>query len=190
MLCLLSPPNDRDAWIYRDVADSNSYWGIYHRQIHSPVGKAQRQDGAGAHAAWFRDQHVGELPAVRAGLRGALRSQCRQAGACGRPIAPCRNARHVPVWRGSVRRAARVTLSVRCRFCGSAKTRSSSYANAAEADGCGDAATSSARPLDEPHAVRKHGGRHEHGCKEVDDLRAVGKADEHQANQQQHLLRS
>jgi hypothetical protein len=35
---LYSPPNDRDAWIYLDSADSSSNWGIYHRQIDSQVG--------------------------------------------------------------------------------------------------------------------------------------------------------
>ena len=34
---LSSPPNDRDAWIYRDIADTGSNWGIYHRQIDSTV---------------------------------------------------------------------------------------------------------------------------------------------------------
>jgi hypothetical protein len=32
-----SPPNDRDAWIYRDSADHGSNWGIYHRQIDKPL---------------------------------------------------------------------------------------------------------------------------------------------------------
>jgi hypothetical protein len=36
-VCLQSPPNDRDAWIYRDTADSSRNWGIYHRQIDAPV---------------------------------------------------------------------------------------------------------------------------------------------------------
>ena len=35
---LYSPPNDRDAWIYLDSADTGSNWGIYHRQIDSAVG--------------------------------------------------------------------------------------------------------------------------------------------------------
>ena len=35
---LYSPPNDRDAWIYLDSADTSSNWGIYHRQIDSSVG--------------------------------------------------------------------------------------------------------------------------------------------------------
>jgi hypothetical protein len=34
---LASPPNDRDAWIYRDQADGSSNWGIYHRQIDSSI---------------------------------------------------------------------------------------------------------------------------------------------------------
>jgi len=34
---LYSPPNDRDAWIYLDSADTGSNWGIYHRQIDSTV---------------------------------------------------------------------------------------------------------------------------------------------------------
>jgi len=34
---LYSPPNDRDAWIYLDLADTSSNWGIYHRQIDSAV---------------------------------------------------------------------------------------------------------------------------------------------------------
>lgn len=34
---LASPPNDRDAWIYRDQADTGSNWGIYHRQIDSAI---------------------------------------------------------------------------------------------------------------------------------------------------------
>jgi hypothetical protein len=34
---LYSPPNDRDAWIYLDSADTGSNWGIYHRQIDSDV---------------------------------------------------------------------------------------------------------------------------------------------------------
>jgi len=36
-VCLHSPPGDRDTWIYRDVADSGTNWGIYHRQIDTPV---------------------------------------------------------------------------------------------------------------------------------------------------------
>ncbi|HEX8111940.1 MAG TPA: tail fiber domain-containing protein [Kofleriaceae bacterium] len=36
-VCLQSPGNDRDAWIYRDAADASRNWGIYHRQIDSPV---------------------------------------------------------------------------------------------------------------------------------------------------------
>jgi len=35
-VCLVSPGNDRDAWIYRDSAP-NSNWGIYHRNIDSEV---------------------------------------------------------------------------------------------------------------------------------------------------------
>ena len=35
---LYSPPNDRDAWIYLDSADTGSNWGIYHRQIDASVG--------------------------------------------------------------------------------------------------------------------------------------------------------
>lgn len=35
---LYSPPNDRDAWIYLDSADTGSNWGIYHRQIDTPGG--------------------------------------------------------------------------------------------------------------------------------------------------------
>jgi hypothetical protein len=31
------PPNDRDAWVYRDLADASSNWGIYHRQIDTTV---------------------------------------------------------------------------------------------------------------------------------------------------------
>ena len=34
---LYSPPNDRDAWIYLDSADTGSNWGIYHRQIDTAV---------------------------------------------------------------------------------------------------------------------------------------------------------
>src|SRR4051812_48825304 len=34
---LHSSPGDRDAWIYRDVADAGSNWGLYHRQIDSAV---------------------------------------------------------------------------------------------------------------------------------------------------------
>lgn len=34
---LASPPGDRDAWIYLDTADTNSNWGIYHRQIDGAV---------------------------------------------------------------------------------------------------------------------------------------------------------
>jgi hypothetical protein len=39
-VCLQSPPGDRDAWIYRDIAvgSASSNWGIYHRQIDTPVG--------------------------------------------------------------------------------------------------------------------------------------------------------
>jgi hypothetical protein len=39
-VCLQSPGNDRDAWIYRDVAvgSTTSNYGIYHRQIDSAVG--------------------------------------------------------------------------------------------------------------------------------------------------------
>jgi hypothetical protein len=35
---LMSGPNDRDAWIFLDQADTSSNWGIYHRQIDSAVG--------------------------------------------------------------------------------------------------------------------------------------------------------
>jgi hypothetical protein len=35
---LYSQPNDRDAWIFLDSADTGSNWGIYHRQIDSAVG--------------------------------------------------------------------------------------------------------------------------------------------------------
>ena len=35
---LISSPNDRDAWIYLDQADTGTNWGIYHRQIDSAVG--------------------------------------------------------------------------------------------------------------------------------------------------------
>lgn len=34
---LYSQPNDRDAWLYLDSADTGSNWGIYHRQIDSTV---------------------------------------------------------------------------------------------------------------------------------------------------------
>lgn len=34
---LQSTPNDRDAWVFRDIADASSNWGIYHRQIDSTV---------------------------------------------------------------------------------------------------------------------------------------------------------
>lgn len=34
---LHSPGNDTDAWIYRDSADPNSNWGIYHRQIDTSI---------------------------------------------------------------------------------------------------------------------------------------------------------
>jgi hypothetical protein len=34
---LYSQPNDRDAWIFLDSADTGSNWGIYHRQIDSTV---------------------------------------------------------------------------------------------------------------------------------------------------------
>jgi hypothetical protein len=34
---LYSPPNDRDAWIWLDAADTGSNWGIYYRQIDSAV---------------------------------------------------------------------------------------------------------------------------------------------------------
>jgi endosialidase-like protein len=34
---LYSPPNDRDAWIYLDSADTSRNWGIYHRQLDTPV---------------------------------------------------------------------------------------------------------------------------------------------------------
>jgi hypothetical protein len=34
---LYSQPNDRDAWIFLDSADTSSNWGIYHRQIDSTV---------------------------------------------------------------------------------------------------------------------------------------------------------
>jgi hypothetical protein len=36
-VCLQSPGNDRDTWIYRDTADSGSNWGIYHRQMDSAI---------------------------------------------------------------------------------------------------------------------------------------------------------
>ena len=35
---LYSQPNDRDAWIFLDSADTGSNWGIYHRQIDTTVG--------------------------------------------------------------------------------------------------------------------------------------------------------
>jgi hypothetical protein len=35
---LYSQPNDRDAWIFLDSADTASNWGLYHRQIDSAVG--------------------------------------------------------------------------------------------------------------------------------------------------------
>jgi hypothetical protein len=34
---LYSQPNDRDAWLFLDSADTGSNWGIYHRQIDSTV---------------------------------------------------------------------------------------------------------------------------------------------------------
>ena len=34
---LYSQPNDRDAWIFLDSADTSSNWGIYHRQIDTTV---------------------------------------------------------------------------------------------------------------------------------------------------------
>lgn len=34
---LISSPNDRDCWIFRDQADSSSNWGIYHRNIDTTV---------------------------------------------------------------------------------------------------------------------------------------------------------
>ena len=34
---LLSPPNDRDGWIYRDRADATTNSGIYHHQLDAPV---------------------------------------------------------------------------------------------------------------------------------------------------------
>jgi hypothetical protein len=37
-VCLQAPASDRDAWIYRDPGDSANNWGIYHRQIDTPVG--------------------------------------------------------------------------------------------------------------------------------------------------------
>jgi hypothetical protein len=39
-VCLQSPPGDRDAWIYHDtsVGSTTSNYGIYHRQIDTPVG--------------------------------------------------------------------------------------------------------------------------------------------------------
>lgn len=36
-VCLQSPANDRDAWIYRDPNDAANNWGIYHRQIDTAV---------------------------------------------------------------------------------------------------------------------------------------------------------
>lgn len=36
-VCLRSPGNDRDAWIYLDGVDNGSNWGMYHRQIDSTV---------------------------------------------------------------------------------------------------------------------------------------------------------
>jgi hypothetical protein len=36
-VCLQSPANDRDAWIYRDPNDAAKNWGIYHRQIDTAV---------------------------------------------------------------------------------------------------------------------------------------------------------
>jgi len=33
-------PNDRDFWIFRDPADSNSNWGIYHRNIDSSLSES------------------------------------------------------------------------------------------------------------------------------------------------------
>ena len=35
---LYSQPNDRDAWLFLDSADTGSNWGIYHRQIDTTVG--------------------------------------------------------------------------------------------------------------------------------------------------------
>jgi hypothetical protein len=37
-ICLQSPANDRDAWIYRDPNNAANNWGIYHRQIDTAVG--------------------------------------------------------------------------------------------------------------------------------------------------------
>lgn len=34
---LYSSANDRDSWVFLDSADAGSNWGIYHRQINSPV---------------------------------------------------------------------------------------------------------------------------------------------------------
>jgi|CXWL01.1.fsa_nt_gi hypothetical protein len=34
---LYSSANDRDSWVFLDSADTNSNWGIYHRQLDSPV---------------------------------------------------------------------------------------------------------------------------------------------------------
>mgnify|MGYP006992454907 CR=1 FL=1 len=42
---LASPPGDRDAWIYLDTADTNSNWGIYHRQIDGAVKLWMQQNG-------------------------------------------------------------------------------------------------------------------------------------------------
>jgi hypothetical protein len=36
-VCLQSPANDRDAWIYRDSSDAANNWGIYHHQIDTAV---------------------------------------------------------------------------------------------------------------------------------------------------------
>jgi hypothetical protein len=36
-VCLQSPANDRDAWIYRDPNDAANNWGIYHRQIDTAI---------------------------------------------------------------------------------------------------------------------------------------------------------
>jgi hypothetical protein len=36
-VCLQSPANDRDAWIYRDSTDAANNWGIYHHQIDTAV---------------------------------------------------------------------------------------------------------------------------------------------------------
>jgi len=35
-VCMVSPGNDRDSWIFLDGADMGSNWGIYHRQIDEP----------------------------------------------------------------------------------------------------------------------------------------------------------